>query len=204
MKLTSYWIYFSLNEEQIDPRRWLQYVRARSDPHQRSLQQSRSFVNIAFEFHSITFFFNRQTSVDRRLIQQHFEILLFLRVIHSYIHHIMKLVAAIIVSMTSLLLQTSTGSAFVSVPQPPHCVVTKTPSCHRNNKKNGFQLRAFFEKELGAQPPLGFFDPLGLVADGDADKFDRYRYCEIKHGRIAMLAILGYIVQETGTRLPGT
>lgn len=43
-----------------------------------------------------------------------------------------------------------------------------------------------FEDELGAQPPLGFFDPLGLVADGDQEKFDRLRLVEIKHGRIAM------------------
>ena len=40
------------------------------------------------------------------------------------------------------------------------------------------------EDELGAQAPLGFFDPLGLVADGDQEKFDRLRYVEIKHGRI--------------------
>merc|ERR1719356_1728589 len=30
-----------------------------------------------------------------------------------------------------------------------------------------------FEDELGAQPPLGFYDPLGLVEDGDQEKFDR-------------------------------
>jgi len=40
-----------------------------------------------------------------------------------------------------------------------------------------------FENELGAQAPLGFFDPLGLVEDGDQAKFDRLRYVEIKHGR---------------------
>nr|6A2W_A Chain A, Protein fucoxanthin chlorophyl a/c protein [Phaeodactylum tricornutum CCAP 1055/1] len=61
-----------------------------------------------------------------------------------------------------------------------------------------------FEDELGAQPPLGFFDPLGLVADGDQEKFDRLRYVEIKHGRISMLAVVGYLVQEAGVRLPGT
>jgi len=60
-----------------------------------------------------------------------------------------------------------------------------------------------FENEIGAQPPLGFFDPLGLVADGDQEKFDRLRYVEIKHGRISMLAVLGYLVQEAGIRLPG-
>lgn len=47
-----------------------------------------------------------------------------------------------------------------------------------------------FEDALGAQPPLGFFDPLGLVADGDQEKFDRLRYVEIKHGRICMLGVV--------------
>ena len=60
-----------------------------------------------------------------------------------------------------------------------------------------------FEDELGAQPPLGFFDPLGLVADGDQEKFDRLRYVELKHGRISMLAVVGYLVAEAGIRLPG-
>jgi hypothetical protein len=60
-----------------------------------------------------------------------------------------------------------------------------------------------FESELGAQPPFGFFDPLGLVADGDQAKFDRLRYVEIKHGRICMLGVVGYLLTDGGTRLPG-
>ena len=56
-----------------------------------------------------------------------------------------------------------------------------------------------FESELGAQAPLGFFDPLGLVADGDQEKFDRLRLVEIKHGRIAMLGVVGYLVTYAGT-----
>jgi Chlorophyll A-B binding protein len=64
-------------------------------------------------------------------------------------------------------------------------------------------LNMAFEDELGAQPPLGFFDPLGLVADGDQEKFDRLRYVEIKHGRVCMLAVVGYLTTESGTRLPG-
>ena len=60
-----------------------------------------------------------------------------------------------------------------------------------------------FEDDLGATLPLGFWDPLGLVADGDKEKFDRLRLVEIKHGRIAMLAVVGYLVQEAGVRLPG-
>merc|ERR1712087_568411 len=61
-----------------------------------------------------------------------------------------------------------------------------------------------FEDELGAQPPLGFFDPLDLVADGDQEKFDRLRYVEIKHGRICMLAFLGQITTRYGVHLSGS
>merc|ERR1719220_3033258 len=56
-------------------------------------------------------------------------------------------------------------------------------------------LRAF-ENELGVQSPAGFWDPLGLSADGDEQKFKRRRETEIKHGRISMAATLGYIVPE--------
>ena len=61
-----------------------------------------------------------------------------------------------------------------------------------------------FENELGAQEPLGFYDPLGLVADGDEAKFQRLRYVELKHGRISMLAFLGNIVTRAGIHLPGS
>jgi len=60
-----------------------------------------------------------------------------------------------------------------------------------------------FESEIGAQPPLGFFDPLGLLAEADQERFDRLRYVEVKHGRICMLAVLGHIVTAAGVRLPG-
>ena len=60
-----------------------------------------------------------------------------------------------------------------------------------------------FENEVGAQLPLGFWDPLGMVADGDEGRFERLRYTEIKHGRIAMLAVVGYLTTEAGIRLPG-
>jgi hypothetical protein len=71
-----------------------------------------------------------------------------------------------------------------------------------SQKTSNTALKAF-ENELGAQPPLGFWDPLGLVADGNQEKFDRLRYVEIKHGRISQLAVVGYLVQENGIRLPG-
>ena len=61
-----------------------------------------------------------------------------------------------------------------------------------------------FEDELGAQAPLGFFDPLGLLnGDVDQDRFDRLRYVEIKHGRISQLAFLGQVITRAGLHLPG-
>ena len=60
-----------------------------------------------------------------------------------------------------------------------------------------------FDDALGAQAPLGFFDPLGLVTDGNEAKFDRLRFVELKHGRISMLAVVGYLVEKSGIRLPG-
>merc|ERR1712154_613029 len=55
---------------------------------------------------------------------------------------------------------------------------------------------------LGAQPPLGVWDPLGMI-DGDEEKFDRLRYVELKHGRICMLGFLGQITTRAGIYLPG-
>lgn len=58
-----------------------------------------------------------------------------------------------------------------------------------------------FEDEIGAQMPLGFFDPLGILDDADDAKFNRLRYVEIKHGRIAMLAVVGHIFTTGNVRV---
>merc|ERR1711935_105538 len=61
-----------------------------------------------------------------------------------------------------------------------------------------------FEDALGAQPPLGLYDPLGLLDDADEERFNRLRYVEIKHGRVSMLAFLGNIITRAGLHLPGS
>eukprot|EP00584_Thalassiosira_punctigera_P024303 CAMPEP_0172572666 /NCGR_PEP_ID=MMETSP1067-20121228/135794_1 /TAXON_ID=265564 ORGANISM="Thalassiosira punctigera, Strain Tpunct2005C2" /NCGR_SAMPLE_ID=MMETSP1067 /ASSEMBLY_ACC=CAM_ASM_000444 /LENGTH=204 /DNA_ID=CAMNT_0013365249 /DNA_START=39 /DNA_END=653 /DNA_ORIENTATION=+ len=60
-----------------------------------------------------------------------------------------------------------------------------------------------FEGELGVQPPVGFFDPLGLLDEADQERFDRLRYVEVKHGRIAQLAFLGNIFTRAGGHFGG-
>lgn len=64
-------------------------------------------------------------------------------------------------------------------------------------------LQMSFKNAIGAQAPLGFWDPLGLLEDADQEKFDLYRNIETKHGRVAMLAVLGHLVTTSGVRLPG-
>lgn len=73
----------------------------------------------------------------------------------------------------------------------------------RGSLKRGtcINMRAF-ESELGVQAPVGFWDPLGLTNDGDAENFRRRRATEIKHGRVAMIACIGYITPEF-FRFPG-
>lgn len=48
--------------------------------------------------------------------------------------------------------------------------------------------------QIGAIAPLGLFDPAGL-ADNEG-KFRRFREAELKHGRVAMLATVGFVVQH--------
>ena len=80
-------------------------------------------------------------------------------------------------------------------------VAAFAPSGRLNAKSSSIQMK--YENALGAQPPLGFFDPLGYLKDADDATFNQYRNCELKHGRIAMLAVLGHIVTTKGDRLPG-
>jgi hypothetical protein len=90
--------------------------------------------------------------------------------------------------MKSVIFAAAVASAAAFAPTP----VAKTTSA----------LNAF-EGELGAQPPLGFFDPLGLLDDADQERFDRLRYIELKHGRISQLAFLGQIWTRAGGHFAG-
>ena len=49
----------------------------------------------------------------------------------------------------------------------------------------------------GSVAPLGEFDPLGLVSQFSVEEIKRYRESEVTHGRVAMLATLGYLVGES-------
>ena len=57
--------------------------------------------------------------------------------------------------------------------------------------------------ELGACPPLGYWDPFGMMAFQDEEKFRRNRELELKHGRICMVATIGMIVPDLFGRFGG-
>ena len=50
---------------------------------------------------------------------------------------------------------------------------------------------------IGALPPVGFFDPLGLSQGKSDAEMKKIREAELKHGRLAMLASLGFLVAES-------
>mmetsp|Transcript_57892 Transcript_57892/g.64700 ORF Transcript_57892/g.64700 Transcript_57892/m.64700 type:complete len:276 (+) Transcript_57892:88-915(+) len=62
-----------------------------------------------------------------------------------------------------------------------------------------------FANEIGAMAPFGFYDPLGLCAknNNDPEYFAHLREVELRHGRVSMLAISGWLVCAAGVRLPG-
>jgi hypothetical protein len=52
------------------------------------------------------------------------------------------------------------------------------------------------DMRAGISAPLGFFDPLGFSWDASWERVKYYRECEIKHGRVAMLAAIGFPIGE--------
>jgi len=57
-------------------------------------------------------------------------------------------------------------------------------------------LDSLYENELGVIAPTGFWDPCKLSNGIDEETFAQYRTAELKHGRVAQLAVVGYVVQE--------
>merc|ERR1719382_1502967 len=58
----------------------------------------------------------------------------------------------------------------------------------------------FAEGDIGVTPPLGVFDPLGLIETRDMRRFETM---EIKHGRAAMLGFVHVLLLHAGVTFPG-
>merc|ERR1719163_325869 len=82
----------------------------------------------------------------------------------------------------------------------PLSMVARAPMLNKNN--GGVPAmpkpdpKAFAFGLPGADNVLGEFDPLGFLEGKDQLEVYRLREAELAHGRVAMLASLGFIVQE--------
>lgn len=104
--------------------------------------------------------------------------------------------------MKVALLAVLAGSAAAFAPAQQARVSTAVAATEA--QKDFFDITTMdFSKEVGALPPLGLFDPLGLLTEGNQETFDDLREKEIKHGRVSMLAVVGYLVTAAGIRFPG-
>jgi len=54
------------------------------------------------------------------------------------------------------------------------------------------------ETVVGVTAPMGYFDPLGLSVGKSDDVMRLYREAELKHGRVAMAACLGWYITAAG------
>lgn len=71
------------------------------------------------------------------------------------------------------------------------------PSAPTSTSSNT-QLSAWVNDQVGIIPPAGFFDPLGLSKGKDDATMKYYREAELKHGRVAMAACLGWYLNAGG------
>merc|ERR1712072_1551896 len=70
-----------------------------------------------------------------------------------------------------------------------------TPTGTSAGHKSGYKFSDVDER-AGAFPPFGYWDPLGLATTISDGQLAYYREAELKHGRICMLATLGFVVGE--------
>jgi hypothetical protein len=82
----------------------------------------------------------------------------------------------------------------------PAKIADEVENMNENNKEQleaiKKDVKAMAKEMPGVSGPLGFFDPLGFCTDCSEGKLCFYREVELKHGRVAMLASLGFIVAE--------
>lgn len=76
------------------------------------------------------------------------------------------------------------------------------PASQKSSASSALKM-SDYSNEIGAIPPVGFFDPLKLSKGISPERFELYRKAELKHGRVAQLAVIGYVVPEFYT-WPGT
>ena len=107
-------------------------------------------------------------------------------------------VASVRICLETLECQRTFGFQFPLTQRRCHTLIAATTATIISTSR--IKQRAF-ENELGVQAPLGLWDPMGFT-DGDM-AYRRRRSVEFKHGRIAMLATMGFMTPEIIGHWPG-
>lgn len=64
----------------------------------------------------------------------------------------------------------------------------------RSSSSLAAESNAGYASEPGVIAPLGLYDPCALLYGADQERFEHLRAVELKHGRVSMLAVVGYLV----------
>merc|ERR1719359_608892 len=96
------------------------------------------------------------------------------------------------------------ATAFVA-PQHPatgkalRAAAIEEPEAPKYPTVNGFTAdeSKFMAGLPGALPPMGNFDPAGFTEGKSVAELKMLREAEVTHGRVSMLASLGFLVQES-------
>jgi hypothetical protein len=97
---------------------------------------------------------------------------------------------------TAFILATAAASATAFAPSS--LKAAKTSSLDAYPTINGWTAdpNAFCADLPGSIAPFGEFDPLGFAKDASVEDIKRLREAEITHGRVGMIAALGFLVGE--------
>jgi hypothetical protein len=97
--------------------------------------------------------------------------------------------SAVAFAPSSAIRASSALSADVSPEVPEAPIVKKINGWAADKSKPCYGLP-------GAISPFGFFDPVGFLEGAELNKVKRFREAEVMHGRVAMMATVGYLIGE--------
>jgi hypothetical protein len=101
---------------------------------------------------------------------------------------------------TAFILATVAASATAFAPSSFKAAKTSSLSMADNAYPtlNGWTAdpKAFCAGLTGSIAPFGEFDPLGFTKDASVEDIKRLREAEVTHGRVGMIAVLGFLVGE--------
>merc|ERR550539_614977 len=108
------------------------------------------------------------------------------------------------VSVTSLALGTAAvvattvaGTRYLTAPsEAPARKFQANNFAQLRSRQHASKTRVNFGEDAGVLPPTGYLDPLGFGEKASPERLRWFREAELKHGRVAMLAAVCFLVGE--------